>query len=65
MSYDKENDCFNCPNRRKLLHSYDKNINTDNGYTVTKSYYTCESWFKDQYKNRFSYLQLLLKYKTV
>ena len=61
MPYDEENDMFTCPNGNRLIHSYDKNVKTDNGFTVTKSYYVCESCagcpyrdkcFKGQYDNR-------------
>ena len=61
MPYDAENDSFTCPNGKHLIHSYDKDVKTDNGFTVTKSYYVCESCagcsyreqcFKGQYENR-------------
>ena len=61
MPYDEENDRFTCPNGKHLIHSYDRDIKTDNGFTVRKSYYVCESCagcpyrekcFKGQYDNR-------------
>ena len=61
MPYDEEKDMFTCPNGKHLIHSYDKDIKTDNGYTVKKSYYVCESCagcqyrekcFKGRYENR-------------
>ncbi len=61
MPYDEKSDSFTCPNGKRLVHSYDKDIKTDNGFTVTKSYYVCESCagcpyrekcFKGQYENR-------------
>lgn len=61
MPYDEANDCFTCPNGKHLIHSYDRDIKTDNGFIVTKSYYVCESCadcpyrekcFKGQYENR-------------
>ena len=61
MRYDEETDSFTCPNRKRLIHSYDREVKTDNGYTVKKSYYVCESCegcpyrekcFKGQYENR-------------
>lgn len=61
MPYDEENDRFACPNGKYLTHAYDKDIRTDNGYPVKKSYYVCESCagcpyrekcFKGQYENR-------------
>ena len=61
MPYDEGSDRFTCPNGKHLIHSYDKNVKTDNGFTVTKSYYVCESCagcpfrekcFKGQYENR-------------
>lgn len=61
MPYDEANDCFTCPNGKRLIHSYDKDVKTDNGYPVKKSYYVCESCegcpyrdkcFKGQYENR-------------
>lgn len=44
-----------------MIYSYDKDVRTDNGYTVKKSYYVCESCagcpfrekcFKGQYEDR-------------
>jgi len=61
MPYDEESDSFMCPNGKRLLHSYDRDIKTDNGFAVTRSYYVCESCagcpyrekcFKGQYENR-------------
>ena len=61
MPYDEENDRFTCPNGKQLVHSYDSETKTDNGYPVKKSYYVCESCagcpfrdkcFKGQYDNR-------------
>ena len=61
MPYDEANDRFTCPNGKHLIHSYDKDARTDNGYTVKKSCYVCESCagcpfkdkcFKGQYENR-------------
>lgn len=61
MRYDEETDSFTCPNRKRLIHSYDREVKTDNGYTVKKSCYVCESCegcpyrekcFKGQYENR-------------
>ena len=61
MPYDEANDRFTCPNGKHLIHSYDKDVRTDNGYTVKKSYYVCESCagcpfrekcFKGQYEDR-------------
>lgn len=61
MPYDEENDRFTCPNGKHLIHSYDRDIKTDNGFTVRKSFYVCESCagcpyrekcFKGQYDNR-------------
>ena len=43
MPYDEERDMFTCPNGKHLIHSYDKDVKTDNVYTVKKSYYVCES----------------------
>ena len=61
MPYDEKSDSFTCPNGKRLVHSYDKDVKTDNGFTVKKSYYVCESCagcpyrekcFKGQYENR-------------
>lgn len=61
MPYDVESDSFTCPNGKHLIHSYDRDVRTDNGFTVKKSYYVCESCadcpfrercFKGQYDNR-------------
>lgn len=61
MPYDEENDRFTCPNSKHLIHSHDRDIKTDNGYIVKKSYYVCESCagcpfrekcFKGQYEDR-------------
>ena len=61
MPYDAESDSFTCPNGKRLIHSNDKEVKTENGFTVTKSYYVCESCagcpyrekcFKGQYENR-------------
>ena len=61
MPYDEGSDRFTCPNGKHLIHSYDREIKTDNGYPVKKSYYVCESCagcpyreqcFKGQYENR-------------
>ena len=69
MPYDEENDRFTCPNGKQLVHSYDSETKTDNGYPVKKSYYICESCagcpyreqcFKGQYENRKIELSFLL-----
>lgn len=61
MPYSADSDSFTCPNGKRLLHSYDRSRKTDNGYTVTQSYYVCESCsgchhrekcFKGKYENR-------------
>ena len=61
LSYDETNDCFTCPNGKKLNHKYDSKRKTENGYETVKSYYICENCegcphrevcYKGKYENR-------------
>ena len=61
MPYDPETDSFTCPNGKKLIHTFDRQRKSDNGFTETKQTYICESCagcphrekcFKGQYENR-------------
>lgn len=61
LFYDDANDCFICPNGKRLYYAYDSHSRTENGYTVTKKNYVCESCcgcsqreqcFKGRYENR-------------
>ena len=61
LFYDDANDCFMCPNGKHLYYAYDSHSRTENGYTVTKKNYVCESCcgcsqreqcFKGRYENR-------------
>lgn len=61
LSYDEINDCFTCPNGKRLNHAYDGKRKTENQYEVIKSYYICESCkgcphrekcYKGKYENR-------------
>lgn len=61
LNYDKENDCYICPNNKRLNFSYESQKNTENGYKTTKKNYICENCsgcpyrekcFKGNYENR-------------
>lgn len=61
LFYDDANDCFICPNGKRLYYAYDSRTTTENGYTVTKKNYVCEGCagcphreqcFKGKYENR-------------
>ena len=61
LNYDEANDCFICPNGKRLNYMYDSHSKTATGYTVTKKNYVCESCtgcphrekcFKGSYENR-------------
>ena len=61
LFYDDANDCFICPNGKRLYYAYNSHSRTENGYTVTKKNYVCESCcgcsqreqcFKGRYENR-------------
>lgn len=61
LFYDDANDCFICPNGKRLYYAYDSHTRTENGYTVTKKNYVCEGCagcphteqcFKGRYENR-------------
>lgn len=43
LFYDASNDCFICPNGKCLNYTHDSHSKTENGYTVTKQNYVCES----------------------
>ena len=43
LFYDEANDCFICPNNKRLYYTHDSRSTTENGYTVTKKNYVCES----------------------
>ena len=61
LIYDEKEDCFICPNGKKLIYAYDSTRKTQNGYEVVKSNYICESCegcphrekcYKGKYDNR-------------
>lgn len=61
LQYDEENNCFICPNGKRLNFADESKEKTDNGYETVKSHYICESCagcphrekcFKGKYENR-------------
>ena len=43
MPYKEADDCFICPNNKRLVYTEDRQTKTQNGYPITKRVYTCES----------------------
>lgn len=43
LQYDADEDCYLCPNNRRLVYAHDSYRKSDNGYTSIKKNYVCES----------------------
>ncbi len=61
LPYDAENDCFTCPNGKKLNFAYERKHKSENGYETKKKNYICEGCtgcphrkkcFQGTYENR-------------
>ena len=52
LSEDEENDCYICPNGKRLDYIYTKKYTTDNKYETNRKVYQCEDCSDCPYRER-------------